>query len=130
MEESRMVTGNPLAHDEMAVEPSLLVGGDWRSADATIDVANPARNEIFARVSRGRVEDAGGTGTDLPLAAGGGDGYHWGDAPNDRAGIEPTTFTLPLPRGSLHEGANTVTVTSMAGSWLIYDAFGLEEPAS
>ena len=53
-----MVTGNPVARDDIEVEASLLVGGEWRSADATIDVANPARNEIFARLSRGRVTDA------------------------------------------------------------------------
>ena len=73
---------------------------------------------------------SGGAGREIALPPGGGDGYHWGDAPDDRGGIEPATITMPLPRTSLHTGENTVTITTTAGSWLVYDAFGVHAPAS
>jgi hypothetical protein len=68
----------------------------------------------------------GGTAQTVALPAGGGDGYHWGDGTPDVAGgIQPTTFAVTLPAAGLHAGTNTVTLTDSAGSWLVYDAFGV-----
>jgi len=70
-------------------------------------------------------------GTDrdaVGLPPGGGDGYHWGDGqPNLYGGIRPVTVDVTLPASALHEGMNTVTISRPAGSWIVYDAFGVRE---
>jgi predicted alpha-1,2-mannosidase len=66
-----------------------------------------------------------GTATTVRLPAGGGDGHHWGDG---RGGdIRPATVDIPLPADWLHTGENTVTLTTTAGSWLVYDALAVRE---
>jgi hypothetical protein len=68
----------------------------------------------------------GGAPQTVALPSGGGDGYHWGDGkPNTAGGIQPTSFAVTLPAAELHAGTNTVTLTDSAGSWAVYDAFGV-----
>jgi beta-glucosidase len=67
----------------------------------------------------------------VALPAGGGDGYHWGDGqPNVDDGIKPSTFNVTLPAASLHAGQNSVTITTVSGSWLVYEAFGVWQAPS
>lgn len=68
----------------------------------------------------------GGSLPAVTLPAGGGDGIHLGDGqPNQFSGEKPTTFQVTLPAGDLHAGTNTITLDDAAGSWLVYDAFGV-----
>lgn len=68
----------------------------------------------------------GGTAQERQLAAGGGDGYHWGDTgPNAWGGIKPRTETFTLPASQLVAGKNTVSITTLTGSWLVYDAIAV-----
>jgi hypothetical protein len=70
----------------------------------------------------------GGSPTQVLLATGGGDGYHWGDGqPNQYGGIVPTRFDVTLPRAQLRAGENAVRIDSLAGSWIVFDAVGVRE---
>jgi len=60
------------------------------------------------------------------LTAGAGDESVQGNA---RAG-KPVEFELPISTALLREGANELTLTTLAGSWLLYDWIGFEAPAS
>lgn len=68
----------------------------------------------------------GNTAQQRQLAAGGGDGYHWGDGAANRAGgIAPRTEKFTLPAAQLVAGMNTVSITTLTGSWLVYDAIAV-----
>ncbi len=41
----------------------------------------------------------------------------------------PCTVTIPLPAESLRSGENNVTLTTIAGCWLVYDSIRFEAPA-
>jgi hypothetical protein len=70
----------------------------------------------------------GGAGKEIQLPSGGADGYHWGDGqPNVGAGIVPSTTNVTLPAAHLRTGQNVVTITTVAGSWLVYDALGIRQ---
>ena len=45
------------------------------------------------------------------------------------AGGVPLTVTMPLPADSFRAGDNTLTLTTTAGCWLVYDSIALEGPA-
>jgi hypothetical protein len=65
--------------------------------------------------------------TTVQLTAGGGDGYHWGDgAPPVAGGVRPASFGVALPREVLRPGLNELTLTTVSGSWAVYDAFGIQ----
>jgi hypothetical protein len=70
----------------------------------------------------------GNKATTIQLPAGGGDGYHWGDGkPNRYGGIMPTSFGFVLPLSQLRTGSNVITITTVVGSWIVYDAFAIAE---
>ncbi|MFI1092469.1 polysaccharide lyase family protein [Streptomyces sp. NPDC020917] len=61
------------------------------------------------------------------LSAGGGDGYRWGDG-NDTDGtykIAPQKVDFTLPASQLVAGHNTVSLTTVTGSWLAYDGLAV-----
>uniref|UniRef100_UPI001CECB54F polysaccharide lyase family protein n=1 Tax=Streptomyces aculeolatus TaxID=270689 RepID=UPI001CECB54F len=66
-----------------------------------------------------------GPDTTVNLPGGGGDGFHWGDGAG--GDIRPTTFDVTLPADRLRTGRNTLTLTSTAGSWIVYDALAVRE---
>ena len=75
-----------------------------------------------------RVDLNGTEGGAHQLPLGGGDGYHWGDGqPNGYGGIRPSTVNVTLPASQLHVGENVVTISRPAGSWIVYDAFGVRQ---
>lgn len=75
-----------------------------------------------------RVGLNGGDGEAVALPVGGGDGYHWGDGkPNQYAGIRPATVNVTLPADQLRQGENVITLSRPAGSWIVYDAFGVRQ---
>ncbi|HVX47565.1 MAG TPA: polysaccharide lyase family protein, partial [Mycobacteriales bacterium] len=70
----------------------------------------------------------GGTAKEIQMPSGGADGYHWGDGkPNVAAGIVPSTTNVTLPAAQLKAGENVVTITTVSGSWLVYDAVGVRQ---
>lgn len=70
----------------------------------------------------------GGAGKEVQMPSGGADGYHWGDGqPNVGAGIVPSTTNVTLPAGQLRAGQNSVAITTVSGSWLVYDAVGVRQ---
>lgn len=83
-------------------------------------------NNFNAPYLRASVNGTDGDAIGLP--PGGGDGYHWGDGqPNRYGGVRPVTVDVPLPASALHAGENVVTISRPAGSWIVYDAFGVRE---
>lgn len=73
-----------------------------------------------------RVGLNGAEGNTVTLPLGGGDGYHWGDGkPNQYSGVSPSQFDVTLPAAQLKAGENVVTISRPAGSWIVYDAFGV-----
>ncbi|MFW6692412.1 glycoside hydrolase domain-containing protein [Streptomyces sp. MAR4 CNX-425] len=72
-----------------------------------------------------RVSLNDGPDTALALPRGGGQGYHWGDG--DDGAIRPATLDVTLPAGRLRTGRNNVTLTTAAGSWIVYDAVAVRE---
>ncbi|MEO3756036.1 glycoside hydrolase domain-containing protein [Streptomyces sp. B6B3] len=66
-----------------------------------------------------------GPATTVTLPSGGGDGFHWGDGTD--GAIRPTTLDVTLPADQLRAGRNAVTLTSTAGSWIVYDAIAIRE---
>lgn len=68
----------------------------------------------------------GGDATTVQLPAGGGDGFHWGDG-SANANIRPASFDFTLPANQLRTGDNTITITTVSGSWYVYDAIGIRQ---
>ncbi|MEO3756035.1 glycoside hydrolase domain-containing protein [Streptomyces sp. B6B3] len=66
-----------------------------------------------------------GPATTVALPKGGGQGFHWGDGTD--GAIRPTTLDVTLPADQLRTGRNAVTLTSTAGSWMVYDAIAIRE---
>jgi hypothetical protein len=66
-----------------------------------------------------------GAATTVALPKGGGQGFHWGDGTD--GAIRPTTLDVTLPAEQLRTGRNAVTLTSTAGSWIVYDAVAIRE---
>lgn len=64
-----------------------------------------------------------------PLAEGGGDGYRWGDGKdtNGTYKIVPQALNFTLPASKLVAGKNTVSLTTVSGSWLVYDGVAVGE---
>ncbi len=67
-----------------------------------------------------------GPETIITLPKGGGQGFQWGDGSNGGT-IRPTTLDVTLPTDQLHTGRNTLTLTTTAGSWMVYDAIAIRE---
>uniref|UniRef100_UPI001CECDC07 polysaccharide lyase family protein n=1 Tax=Streptomyces aculeolatus TaxID=270689 RepID=UPI001CECDC07 len=61
----------------------------------------------------------------VTVPKGGGQGYHWGDG--EDGPIRPGTLDVTLPADRLRTGRNTLTLTTAAGSWMVYDALALRE---
>jgi alpha-mannosidase len=96
------------------------------SGDLTFTAWLLDTNNIHTGYLRVDVNGAEGTAYQLPL--GGGDGYHWGDGqPNRYGGIRPSTVNITLPASQLHAGENVLTISRPAGSWIVYDAFGVRQ---
>ncbi|WP_407560860.1 glycoside hydrolase domain-containing protein [Streptomyces sp. 184] len=66
-----------------------------------------------------------GPSTTVALPKGGGQGFQW-EGGSDAA-IRPSTLDVTLPADRLRTGRNTVTLTSTAGSWMVYDAIAIRE---
>ncbi|MEO3850443.1 glycoside hydrolase domain-containing protein [Streptomyces sp. B8F3] len=66
-----------------------------------------------------------GPATTVTVPKGGGQGYHWGDGAD--GAIRPSTLDVALPAAQLRAGRNILTLTSAAGSWLVYDALAIRE---
>jgi alpha-mannosidase len=80
-------------------------------------------NPTFAPAAR--VSLNGGEGEEVRLPAGGGDGYRYD--PARYSNVRPTSFDVTLPASRLRAGENAVTVETVAGSWMVYDAFGVRQ---
>ena len=65
-----------------------------------------------------------GFSRELQLPAGGGDASLSGDF----KGSKPFVWSLPVPPAALKAGTNRITITSINGSWLLYDAVDFEAP--
>ncbi|MHA4816846.1 glycoside hydrolase domain-containing protein [Streptomyces aculeolatus] len=61
----------------------------------------------------------------VTVPKGGGQGYHWGDG--EDGPIRPGTLDVALPVDRLRTGRNTLTLTTAAGSWMVYDALAIRE---
>ena len=68
----------------------------------------------------------GGPPTTIQMPVGGGDGNNWGSGKANLS-IRPTSFDFALPASQLHAGENLITITTVTGSWIVYDAFGIRE---
>lgn len=55
---------------------------------------------------------------------GGGDASHRGDPSQGK----PTSVTVEFPFRLLHKGSNEISITSVSGSWMLYDAVQLYAP--
>ncbi|HOD51391.1 MAG TPA: polysaccharide lyase family protein [Candidatus Hydrogenedentes bacterium] len=69
--------------------------------------------------------DVNGHQTDLRLRGGAGDAAIFGDVSQARE----TVHELPVPPDHLRAGANRIAITSVGGSWALYDWIGFEAPA-
>ena len=63
---------------------------------------------------------------ELQLQPGGGDATLSGDFKNSK----PFVWSVPVPPSALQAGTNRISISSVAGSWLVYDAIDFEAPAS
>ncbi|MFI1092548.1 polysaccharide lyase family protein [Streptomyces sp. NPDC020917] len=61
------------------------------------------------------------------LSAGGGDGYRWGDGndTNNTYKIAPQEVNFTLPASQLAAGSNSLSLTTLTGSWLVYEGLAV-----
>ena len=62
---------------------------------------------------------------ELQLQPGGGDATLSGNFENSK----PFVWSVPVPPSALKAGTNRISITSIEGSWLVYDAIDFEAPA-
>ena len=97
--------GDQLPDDDLALTGWLL--DTHQSSPPTLDVALN-----------------GHPPTAVEIPPGGGGGHQWDDG-SEQDSVRPSVLDVDLPADQLEPGENTITLTSSAGSWLVYDAIGI-----
>jgi hypothetical protein len=100
---------------------TVPAGGQFKLQFDFVDTHSQAPPELRITVNESESRSA----TRVQVPAGAGDESVFG---HPVMGKE-FKFNVPFPASHLHAGANEIAITTLSGSWVLYDWIGLEAPA-
>ena len=99
---------------------SVPASGQCKLQVALVDTHSQAPPELRIAVNESDSKSA----TQVQVSAGAGDESVFGQPAKGKA----FKFEVPFPAKQLRAGANEIAITTLSGSWMLYDWIGLEAP--